>query len=466
MNSTSSNLYKFSNYKDKKFIFIGKYNTLLEHTDLVEDILMLLPSHKEEEIIGMLGNKYSNINVRDQMKIIKEWISTIKMDNEKRDDLHNNVREEDWYNGKLLTSLWLNISHDCNLNCIYCYGDGGNYGRSKKLMTMESAKKIIDYWFKYLDKDCKKVNVVFFGGEPLMNKKVLFFAVNYINELLKKEKIINYALTTNATIMDEEILELFAKNRFNITLSMDGEKKIQDKNRPYISGKGTFDKVKETIGFLKKYYTTLTARLTLTHENVSKLKKSVESLWEIGITHVACEMVCSTNENLRLTKEDLEILKPQIHDLAKITYKHILNNDNRQISTLLKYAKAMHNHSCNECTFFSKNSLMVEPDGEIFKCHRLIGEEEFLVGNISTEMNWSKYAQDKKVDSKCTSCWAKSMCFNCPQVNYIYNKDLYTPYDLSCEFTKMMIKENLSIYASLYEKDPKILNKIYKLQVS
>ncbi|AFS77851.1 radical SAM domain-containing protein [Gottschalkia acidurici 9a] len=462
MHPINTNSYEILNYNSKKFIFIGNYKTLFEYTDLLNDILKLLSNHNDDEIVNKLEGKYSSKLVREQVSIIKEWILKINSHNENQYNLNNNIERDYWHKEKVLKSLWLNISHDCNLRCIYCYGDGGNYGKRTELMTVEKAKEIIDYWFKYLNKESKEVNVVFFGGEPLMNKDVLFFAVDYINNLIGHNKNIKYMLTTNATIMDSKLLDLFTKNKFSITLSIDGEKEIQDKNRPYCSGEGTFNKVIETIGLLKKSYNKLTARLTLTHDNVPRLKQSIEDLWNLGITNVNFEIVSSKDKSLKLTEEDIKILKPQIQDLAKITYRNIIDNNNKYILTFIKYGKILHNYLDNSCTFYSKNSLMVDPDGEIFKCHRLIEQEEFMVGNISNELDWGKYNKNKNTNSKCDDCWINKLCFQCPQINYTFNNNIYDPYELSCELTKIIVEESLKLYCSIYENYPKLLSQIYK----
>jgi uncharacterized protein len=69
------------------------------------------------------------------------------------------------HNKKSLYRLVFNISNSCNLDCKYCYANGGNYKSSEKLMNKEIAKKIIDEFFTFFD-DIE--NIQFFGGEPLI----------------------------------------------------------------------------------------------------------------------------------------------------------------------------------------------------------------------------------------------------------------------------------------------------------
>ena len=64
------------------------------------------------------------------------------------------------------TSLTLMISQACNLRCKYCYGDGGEYS-NMGYMTYEVAKNAVDFFVSNTEE--QKLNICFFGGEPLLN---------------------------------------------------------------------------------------------------------------------------------------------------------------------------------------------------------------------------------------------------------------------------------------------------------
>ena len=59
-----------------------------------------------------------------------------------------------------LTHLTLAISNDCNLNCRYCFGDGGTYHSDRKLMSIATAKKSIDF-FVSNSGDAKVLSIIF-----------------------------------------------------------------------------------------------------------------------------------------------------------------------------------------------------------------------------------------------------------------------------------------------------------------
>lgn len=451
------------NANNKNYVYIGNYNTILENSKLLEEILELANKYSEDEIIDILKNKYELTELKDQISILKEWFFNVENKKILSTSAHQ-ITEIDWLNKKSLCSLWLNISHDCNLRCLYCYGSGGSYGNKRKLMTIDKAKEIIDYWIKYLNMDSDDISVAFFGGEPLMNKKVLIFCVNYINQnLMKYGKYANYVMTTNGTILDDELLTLFKENGFKITISIDGGKQTQDFNRPYASGKGSFDAVAKTIKTLRESYHGLLGRLTLTHNNVHYFKDSVNELWSTGITNINYDIVSSNDINLKLSFEDLKILKNQIYELGEITYENIIDNKKQVLLPLIRYGKIIHNYfNNNTCSFYSKNILVVDPDGEIFKCHRFADNKQFSVGNTSSGVRWDDYCENKLFNPRCSSCWANGICNDCAQVHYISKTDLDEP-DIWCEHRKLLIEESLRLYIKLCNSRPDLLNKYYCL---
>ncbi|MFR2563251.1 MAG: 4Fe-4S cluster-binding domain-containing protein, partial [Anaeromassilibacillus sp.] len=83
-----------------------------------------------------------------------------------------------------IKSMCLNIAHDCNLRCEYCFAAKGDFGRGRMLMPLEVAKKAIDF---LIEKSGPRHNleVDFFGGEPLMNFDVVKETVAYARSIEK-----------------------------------------------------------------------------------------------------------------------------------------------------------------------------------------------------------------------------------------------------------------------------------------
>ena len=230
---------KSVNVGNDTFMYDGDTGFLTKSTGLLNDVLDYISCSTREEIVDALREKYGEEEIIGCLQNIETLYNQKKLfDREKKAVMRSpEAYQKDWEAGNLLVNLWLNVSHDCNLRCIYCFGHGGSYGGTRELMSIDTAKKSIDYWFKYLNKNIPMTTVTFFGGEPLMNLEVIKFSINYVNKLLEEYDIrVQYIITTNGTIFNDEIIELFMKNDVQFAISIDGGQAIQDRNRPYASG--------------------------------------------------------------------------------------------------------------------------------------------------------------------------------------------------------------------------------------
>ncbi|MEG0664663.1 MAG: 4Fe-4S cluster-binding domain-containing protein, partial [Clostridia bacterium] len=115
-----------------------------------------------------------------------------------------------------IKSMCLNVAHDCNLRCEYCFASTGDFGEGRKLLSFETGKKAIDFLIKN-SANRHNLELDFFGGEPLMNFKVVKQIVEYARE---QEKIYNknfrFTLTTNGLLLNEEIIEYLNKEMSNV----------------------------------------------------------------------------------------------------------------------------------------------------------------------------------------------------------------------------------------------------------
>lgn len=453
------NILKYEN-ENHKFIYDLDSGFFCEGDDLLFDTLDLIPEKKEAEIVDTLKVKYSEESVRDILKTLNELYESkeIFCKTEQKSKIKDNK----------FVNLWLNLSHDCNLRCKYCFGHGGSYGGPRELMSEETAKKCIDIWFQNLDMDKKKYNVTLFGGEPLMNKKVLKYSVNYVKQLLKdKDKEVLFSVTTNGTAFDDDIIDFFVMNKIKPMISIDGTKVIQDNNRPTASGNGSYDMIINNLNKLKQHFNIMDARITLTHENAGQFAKCVKHLWDIGFNNVSYEVVTIEDDTLSLTEEDIICVNQQIQELTDLTYENLINHKHKFFSNVIKIGFHVDRRLLsNDCSYQSTTTIMFTPEGKMYKCHRMMEDSETQIGDLENGVNWDKY---KKLKSKnieervCKDCWAKIICGGgCPQENLIYNKDVNVPYKIKCISNKFIIKEGLRLYTKLYIQHPDILEEFFR----
>ncbi len=362
-----------------------------------------------------------------------------------------------------ITSTVLQIANDCNLNCIYCYGEGGSYGRRRELMTVETAKKAINLMVKNSN-NSKKLYVVFFGGEPLINFDVVKSTFEYCKELEKTiDKKFSFSMTTNGTILDDEIYNFIKDNNISVMISMDGGKDVQDKHRCYCDGRGSFDDIQKNIERFKEArggY--LTARATVCSTDI-RFKKIKDDLLALGFTNAITSMV-DTKEDSPLfiggdyTKRVLEQYQILADDYIENIKKGQKSHNNLIASTLNNlYFKKLKIRACNA----GNNGIAVGTDGNIYPCHRFMGMPEYIIGTLESGINEELCNNYRKATiyskEECKNCWARYLCSGgCAHTSAVHGGDIFHAPTCYCDIYKGLHEILLHTYWKLKEWDDNI----------
>ena len=357
-----------------------------------------------------------------------------------------------------IKALCLNVVHDCNLRCKYCFADEGEYKGCRKPMSAEVGKRAIDYVLENSG-NIKNIEVDLFGGEPLMVFDTIKEIVDYAKEKDKLyNKNIRFTMTTNATLLNDEIIDYIDKNMGNIILSIDGRKEVNDNVRIRVDGSGCYDRILPNIKKMvdrrdpsKQYY----ARGTFTRENTDFFE-DVMALANEGFSEISIEpVVLPDSHNLSIRSEDL----PKIYEQYDMLYKEMLrraeNNDNP-----FKFYHFNIDLNGGPCVYkriagcgAGHEYVAITPDGDIYPCHQFVGNEEFLLGNINSGIKNKNLSKDFKNahiynKPKCKECWARFYCSGgCQANNFNFNGDIHVPYEIGCEMQKKRIECAIALKA-------------------
>ena len=159
--------------------------------------------------------------------------------------LHPQTPIVDAFLSKKVGNLVLQVTQDCNLRCKYCVYSGNYYNRvhSKHKMSEEIALRAVDF-FMERSSAVESPIIGFYGGEPFLEFGLIKKVVNYVNDTYA-DRNCGFNLTTNLTLLNDEIIKFVIKNNVHIMISIDGPEQIQNRNRVFESGKGSFDTVVE-----------------------------------------------------------------------------------------------------------------------------------------------------------------------------------------------------------------------------
>lgn len=207
--------------------------------EVVYETVALLDQGKDkEEILESLRGKFPEGDIQTALEECEELIEGGMLFTEDiyKEAIQNFTRHE-----TVVKALCLHIAHDCNLACRYCFAEEGEYHGHRELMSYEVGKQALDFLIANSGSR-RNLEVDFFGGEPLMNWKVVKELVRYGREQEKlHDKNFRFTLTTNGVALNDEIMEFCNREMGNVVLSVDGRKEVHDFMRPFPKGAGSYD---------------------------------------------------------------------------------------------------------------------------------------------------------------------------------------------------------------------------------
>lgn len=359
-------------------------------------------------------------------------------------------------NPKNLKSLCLIISQTCNMKCDYCFVDGGTYGKLNRLMSKKVAKDSIDF----LIKNSKNFNleVDFFGGEPLLNWKVVKEVVLYGEDRAKNfGKNLRFSLTTNGLLLSDEKIKFCNEHKVSLIISLDGPKEVNDKFRKLKNGRGSFDFVYPKVKNLVKnrdegYY----IRGTFTKETLS-IFSYFKFFYQEGIKNISLEPVIIDEKNpLKIDKNSLKRVKKEYEKLGEYIYNE--RKSGKKIN-FYHFLISLQDGPCLGKMSFGCGAgveyLAVDSLGNLFPCHFLTEFDEFKMGDIYNGIDIKKKEffinlNDLSKKEICSKCWAKYLCGGgCIAHSYLVNKDPSIPPEDFCNLQKKRIEIGLFLNSIL-----------------
>ena len=150
-----------------------------------------------------------------------------------------------------LERLVINVTHDCNLRCTYCYADTGAYGEARGKLTAGVGEAIVDSFFSRF---AQIRSIQLFGGEPFLNVRGIDGLCRHVARVAEREgaPMPQFTTVTNGTLVNDAVIELIRTHNILVTVSLDGDRQVNDAHRVYAHGGGSFDRVVANIRKLKE----------------------------------------------------------------------------------------------------------------------------------------------------------------------------------------------------------------------
>lgn len=442
--------------------------------------------HDTEYFIDKLSKTYS----KSDIKITLNWFKKIEQLKKKLPKTkfitNQNVTEKmvkDFLFSVGLRQLILSVTEDCNFRCSYCIYSS-NYPDSREhnenYMKFGVAKKAIKNYLNLIKEGeafnpPRKPNIGFYGGEPLLNFDLIKKCVKYSSSIYND---CVFSMTTNGSLLNEDVADYLIENKFKIIISLDGPKPEHDRCRVDKNDNGTFDKVMKNIDYIynKKKYKDIHAMpvfdFKTNFKKVNEFFKKVNVPLISQVSQVDFEL--NNTYYSQFTEEDYKKYIYEKNSLEKEYFQCQSSKNSLSKKTKPEYFDFLFNFAENnifgEAMLFSKSNIipytgacvpgekiLVNIRGEYHICEKVL--ETLPIGNINEGLNFKKivslindYLSNME---KCEECSILGVCKKCFK-DFITKDKLLSPNDV-CNYEEKEYMQGLKDSFSYAEQNPHLI---------
>ena len=319
-----------------------------------------------------------------------------------------------------------------------------------------------------MEKD-KSSGLLFYGGEPLLEKQLIYDIVDYTENIKKKTgHNFFYKITTNGTLLDEEFIKFARDVNMPVNFSHDGIS--QDECRLFYNGSGSFEMLNEKIRLLLEYHPYAVAMIVADPSTVYKAAENVEFLYDKGFKYITFNL--NYSKNAPWTRKLLSVLEGEYKKMAKMYIQRMSDEQKIYLSPfdmkIISHLKG-EKYSADR-RLVNREQPSVAPDGRIYSISKHINDPEFSIGDVFSGIDSVKRELlDKKggeLLNPCRECAIRTRC------NYAYDnlsrcgKEIFTEVSpVQCMHEKMLTPIADHVAETLYNKrSPLFIHKHYNKQ--
>jgi len=260
--------------------------------------------------------------------------------------------------------------------------------------------------------------ILFYGGEPLLEKELIYDVVKHTKEIRKKTgHTFYYKITTNGTLLDEEFLKFTAKANLTIGFSCDGP--AQDDCRRFPDGSGSFAVLEEKIPLLLKYQPYAVGMSVVDPATIDKAAAIIAYLYGKGFRYI--HMGVNYCKTAPWTIERFSTFENEYKKIAEMYINWIRAEEKIYFSPFdMKILSHLKGDTYNiDRGRMNMNQPAVAPDGKIYTMSKHLNNPVFAIGNVFSGIDVAKhkeiFARGAIPAEPCRKCAIKSRC------NYAYD---------------------------------------------
>lgn len=292
----------------------------------------------------------------------------------------------------------------CNMKCEYCFENLKPYSS-----TIETGNQICK-WVENLQKEreFEKIFVTWFGGEPLLNLRFIKETSKALLQWCNRNNIDYEAdIITNGTLLTKEVAQILADEcrvkKCQITI--DGTEEIHNKRRILPNANG-YQIIIENITQVCKLID-ICVRINVDKNNKEDLDKLLLEIEKNDTikqnVYFYLGRVIGESERCMNKMEFNDMVISFLSKLKKHNFKVTLSN------------LSLHGNLI-PCVAMKENSFVIDADGKLYKCYKIIGDADYCVGQVGKVTEENRIEKTFKIDAECKQCNILPFCmkFCCP----------------------------------------------------
>jgi uncharacterized protein len=355
----------------------------------------------------------------------------------------------------------------CNFRCKYCFVEDEDRKLVPMQMNEETARLGLEVFAKLTEK-AEKISLTFYGGEPLMNARVVYYAMHYVRQLETKglfKRPVDMTLLTNGSLVDAKTVQSVTETRTSVSISIDGPEALHDSARKDLAGVGTYSKAISAYRRFQDSGIVPGVSCTLTKYNIDHIEEIARFIANelrppgMGF-NVLLPLISSGNP------EDTspEFAANQLLVAFKILREKGLYED-RVMRRVRPYIEG--GFQFKDCMGVG-GQLVLTPEGMLGPCQAFLGFSQYFPLNVyslharlpliqSTDVYKNPLFEEWRHRfplnmSQCTDCFAISICGGgCPYAAQVNKGSIWQLDDRTCAQAKQTMEwmiwdtyENLS----------------------
>ena len=363
-----------------------------------------------------------------------------------------------------LSTLVLNVNTGCNLGCSYCYKEDLTTPARGERMDFETARKGIELLLREGDSR-ERVNVVFFGGEPLSNLPLIRQVVDYSERRCAEQgKAVDFSLTTNATLLTEATIDYLDAHRFGLSVSIDGPRAVHDRHRRTVGGRGTYDLVSRKVRLLLERYRSrpVGARVTVTSGAIDVAAIHHHLVGELGFFEAGYAPVTADDgAGYGLSGPELGAFFANMKALGEAYRDAALAGRSTGFGNLHQLMTDLHQGSRKTLPCGAGLGLLaVDKDGDLNLCHRFTGSDHPTYGNVERGIDKPRLgafleAAADRSGTACETCRIRHLCAGgCYHESYTRYADPLSPTYSYCELMRDWVDFGIGVYTRILAENP------------